>query len=56
MIGGDPPADQAISKIVVVGRKGAGPGQALMHQSRQRAFVDIDVPSLSVELAGIGLY
>ncbi len=56
MIGGDPPADQAISKIVVVGRKGAGPGQALMHQSRQWAFVDIDVPSPSVELAGIGLY
>ena len=56
MIGGDPPADEAISQIVVVGRKGASPGQALSHENHNWAFVDIEVPSPSVELVGIGLY
>ncbi len=56
MIGGNPPANQAISQIVVVGRKGAGLGQALMNESHQWAFVNIEAPSRPLELVGIGLY
>ena len=56
MIGGDHPRDEPISQMVVVGRKGARPGQALLHKHHKWAFVDIEVPAPSVELIGIGLY
>lgn len=56
LIGGDPFAADAMSQMVVVGRKGASRGQALLHENSKWASVVIDVPSPSVELIGIGLY
>ena len=55
MLGADPPQGEVL-RLVVVGRKGAAPGEALQDEHHTWASIDIEVASPTVQLIGIGLY
>jgi len=56
LIGGSPPVGEELAKIVVLGQRGAEPGQALQHIHHKWAVIDIEGPFATIELLGIRLY
>ena len=56
LIGGNPPVGEELAKIVVLGQRGAEPGQALQHVHHKWAVLDIEGSSPTIELLGISLY
>lgn len=55
-IGADPPVGTPVRKLVVLGAKGAQPGQALQTEGNKRAFIRIDADAAALEVRGISIY